>query len=711
MAKDSSTELPVVSQHDLMDCGVAVLLSAAKYFNINADYQGVRAQVHLDSDGATLAEIGTASAKIGLHCDPIEFDELESLLTENGIFVLCTRPEAIQSGAGHFVLMRPIRRGKKVKCEIMDPAYGRLRFKPSEIAGRYHRQGLYFDAHLNRDVANTAPRQLRYGQSKELREIFIRYRPLLLWLIALSISVAALETLPSVFFGKMIDRLISKSNSTLMIAGFVLAGSIGSFIGTFQNWLSSRLEKMLELSMNGALIRRILNLDWIQFSSRRLGDYATRSAAISEFQLLAGNVLTGTVSRLFSLLFALALIWRISSTAAISALALGTFSFVLNMFSAQNRSRSSYRVSLKVAQSGSSLYELLTLKKWLSMNGSTGFFFRRWARTTKSIGKMNLQLQTLSRNWSWVRITGSALLQFVGTLLLAGIYEKGLITAGNLVTVLSLQLTVISILGSFESYQVSIQSAILAYQRLLDLFSDTHDPSIKRTSTPSFLEIIGKPIEQLEFRDLSFGYRGDLGRYVIRDLDLTLKAGTVTLIRGPSGIGKSSLLGVCSGIFAPSNGEILINGIKGVTWEEYRRLKHCAYLDQESRLFDGTILENLTLGRSVDEARVYALIEDAGLLDTLKEFPLRIRSQVSDVAKGFSGGQIQRLATIRALLSGQPFIIMDEPTSSLDEESEKRIMSLIEKNKTNRIFLIASHSDAMPAIADKIHTMKDGRLL
>jgi ABC-type transport system involved in cytochrome bd biosynthesis fused ATPase/permease subunit len=194
---------------------------------------------------------------------------------------------------------------------------------------------------------------------------------------------------------------------------------------------------------------------------------------------------------------------------------------------------------------------------------------------------------------------------------------------------------------------------------------------------------------------------------VLQNASLSLNAGSIVALIGPSGSGKSTWLGIASGTFMPFGGSIFINGIQ-FSWEEYRKARVSSYVDQEVRFFDGSIRENLVLGKHVDEKAIYKMLSSAGLEEVVRAFPKGLDSEINSVSRELSGGQFQRLSVVRALLSQKPLILLDEPTSSLDEESEAKIAQLIKENRQGRIFLVSTHSARLTEIADAVIDVRSG---
>jgi ABC-type bacteriocin/lantibiotic exporter with double-glycine peptidase domain len=690
-------KLSVVYQHDLMDCGAAVLLIVAKYFGLQTDYRWIRKRLEIGPDGATISDLYTMAEAVGLGASPIEFERLQDLNDEEGLFLFCTKPESVANGAGHFVVVLFLKNGF---CEISDPSNGVIKVKVETLEGRFYPQALHFSAN-NFDLKK---RNLVFKSNEvtEVKRVFFRYKSSLVVLGTLSLCISALNVLPSYLFGKIVDELTTASGNGfnwLFVFAYVSAMGFRDFFGVYQNYCFSRFGQIFSMNLTGLLVRRVMGLNWKEFSTRRYGDYTNRFGAVAEFQGLASEIVGSTLGRITTLVLAGVTLALIDFRLLLVAALMGIFALVINLYAATMKSKFGYQLNIQSSGTGSSVYELLSLKKWIMLNDASSYFFRRWSRLNKKLIRMNSYLLKNSLKWNTINILNSTVLELGGFALVVFLFKQGELSAGKLVTVISLQAVVMSTLSSFDSLKLSSRNAKLSYDRLLDLFTD-----IPPTSTKDLKRKIQENAElrKVSLRDVSFSYRGEESSYVLKNVNIDLFKDQITVIRGTSGSGKSTILGIFAGVFNPQKGSAVIDDQYVIEFDELRKLKLCTFVDQEYRFFEGTIFENLTLGHKKDLVLLNKLLEDAGLMEQIGKFSKGIFSEISDVSRGFSGGQLQRLSVVRALLTEKPIIILDEPTSALDLESEKKICELLIKNKAGRIILISAHSSVVEKIADKV---------
>ena len=695
--------LKVVFQHDLMDCGAAALLTVAHYFRVRTNYQWIRKHLAIGPDGATLHDLALTADSLGLRCDPVQFESFEEC-GPRSVFIFCSVPKAIRSGFGHYVVVRFLGNGS---CEVVDPAYGKSVVEVRSLSDRFASVALQFEDEANQNGESLPVRRVEV--TDELARIFKKFRKNLLFLGFVSLVVAALNVVPSYFFGALVDTIGRKEWGPVVpiVFGYVFCGALRHLLGVAQDYWFFKLGQIFSLNLSGVLIRKVLHLDWASYSSRRYGDYATRFGAVQDFKSLASEIVNNVFGRICTLALSAVALFAIHYQLLILAVLVGLAVLMINLFSSQMQAKVEYQMSVQAAGSGSNIYELLSLKRWIKMNDATSYFFMRWSRLTKRISKINAEMLLYSFRWSSLSIGVAGILEFLSIILIARMLQQGTISTGQLVTAIALQANIMTTLASFDSLKKSSRSSRLSYERLEDLFADLPEHRRNRVLSRTV------PLEQLEkisYHEVTFGYRGESGPRALNRVSLEIQKGQVTLIRGMSGSGKSSLLGVISGSYLPQSGHLIVNELYRLDWSDAARQKCSTYVDQEYRFFEGSIVENLTLGRHYRLSEVEEMIDAAGLRPAILALPKGLNSEISDAARGLSGGQLQRLSIIRALLSGKPLVILDEPTSALDSESEELICKLILRYKSERIFVIASHSETFARLADHTVILSEGRV-
>ncbi|MCK6371858.1 MAG: ABC transporter ATP-binding protein/permease [Gammaproteobacteria bacterium] len=219
----------------------------------------------------------------------------------------------------------------------------------------------------------------------------------------------------------------------------------------------------------------------------------------------------------------------------------------------------------------------------------------------------------------------------------------------------------------------------------------------------------GKAV-RIELRNVSFTYP-NADRPAVEDLSMTIEPNETVALIGRSGSGKTTVTNLLLRTLEPQSGEILFDGVpeKDLTLDWIR--EQIALVPQDPFLFYGTIADNLLIAKAdATEAELIAATRAAELYDFIRATPDGFATKVGDQGVALSGGQAQRLAIARALLKNAPIVILDEPTSQIDVETEALLNRALERLTQNKTVLLIAHRLSTIEQADRIIVMEGGRL-
>jgi ATP-binding cassette subfamily B protein len=215
----------------------------------------------------------------------------------------------------------------------------------------------------------------------------------------------------------------------------------------------------------------------------------------------------------------------------------------------------------------------------------------------------------------------------------------------------------------------------------------------------------------LTFENVSFAYPSAPERRVLHEINLTIRPGEHIAFVGPSGSGKSTLANLLLGLYAPTEGHILIDGVPQSEWDMRWVRRQLAVVLQDSLLLSGSITDNLRFARADatdEEVRIAA--RQANAEEFINRLPEGYNTLVGERGATLSGGQRQRLAIARAILRNPPVLILDEATSALDYESEHLIQEALDRLSAGRTVITIAHRLSTIRNADRIIVLANGRI-
>ena len=265
----------------------------------------------------------------------------------------------------------------------------------------------------------------------------------------------------------------------------------------------------------------------------------------------------------------------------------------------------------------------------------------------------------------------------------------------------------------------------LMHQPLKRLISKNNDLQDSLPSADRVVEIFDEAIEQdvigeaVEFdekiREIKFEnvcYKYDTSNeYVLKNINLDVKAGEIVAFVGKSGSGKTTLVNLLARFFNSNEGAVKVNGvdIKNIHLDIYR--DKFAIVPQETFLFSGTIKENISFGKNVSDEEIISAAKMANAYNFIQEdLPNKFETQVGERGAMLSGGQKQRIAIARALIKNPEIMILDEATSALDSESEKLVQEALDILMQGRTTFVIAHRLSTIVRADKIVVMENGEI-
>ncbi|MDR3086927.1 MAG: ATP-binding cassette domain-containing protein, partial [Azoarcus sp.] len=364
--------------------------------------------------------------------------------------------------------------------------------------------------------------------------------------------------------------------------------------------------------------------------------------------------------------------------------------------------QTSYRAG---AQRNATLVEGLVGVETLKAMGAEAAVQHNWEASTALLARIGTQLRLLS---STATNGASMLVQLVSlVVMIIGVYMigKGELSVGALVACYMLSARAMSPLARISGLLVQYHNASTSLESVDALMG-------KETEREGANFISRKSLRgEIEFRDVVFNYPGQ-EIACLNSVSFRIKAGERVAIIGRVGSGKTTLEKLILGLYRPTSGAVLIDGIDARQLDPAELRRHIGYVPQDPVLFYGSLRKNIALSRPhADDADVLRAADIAGLSGFVNAHPQGFDMLVSERGDSLSGGQRQSVAIARAVIHDPPILLLDEPTASMDHTTEEEIKHKLVEFAQGKTMLIITHRTPLLALADRIIVIDGGNVV
>ncbi|MBF2085435.1 MAG: ATP-binding cassette domain-containing protein [Thermoleptolyngbya sp. C42_A2020_037] len=691
---DAFHRYPWVEQQSSSDCGAACLSMVARYWGKQLPIHFLREQANVGRAGASLKNLAKGAERIGLQARPVRAS-LGRLLNQSS-------PWIAHWEGNHYIVVYHASRKRII---IADPAHGRRSLSSQEFQAHWTGYALLLEP--TSQLNDLEIKQISLGR---YLSTFIPYRIIGLQIILVSLLIQLFSVVTPLFTQIILDQVVvQKSQTTLnaFVIGLFLFGVWSICMGSVRQYLLTHLANRLDLTLISGFIRHTLRLPLQFFESRRVGDILTRVQENRKIQnFLIGQVMLSWLDFLTGFIYLALMLyynWRLTLLVLllippIVLLTLGATPFLR---------RVSRQIFHEAAEQNSSLVEMMTgIATVKSLAAEQEI---RWRWENHLVNQMNagfrgakLGIGLGAANGLINSIGSTALLWYGATLVIRGDLTIGQFVAFNMMIGY-----VISPVITLANLWDELQEVLISVERLNDVFEAKPEESSQQFHLP-----LPRLHGAVVFENVTFRYGEDEERNTLQNLSFSTQPGQTIAIVGRSGSGKTTLVKLIQGLYFANQGRVLLDGhdIRHVQLHSLR--SQIGVVPQECFLFSGTILENITLYRP--EYSLEQVIEAAKLAEAhafIQALPLGYNTPVGEHGSTLSGGQRQRIAIARALLGKPSILILDEATSSLDTESERRFQRNLVQISRNRTTFMIAHRLSTVRNADRILVLDRGILV
>ncbi|EFM30881.1 peptide cleavage/export ABC transporter BlpA [Streptococcus mitis] len=688
-----------VPQIDARDCGVAALASIAKFYGSDFSLAHLRELAKTNKEGTTALGIVKAADEMGFETRPVQADKMLFDMSDVPYpFIVHVNKEGKLQ---HYYV---VYQTKKDYLIVGDP-------DPSVKITKMSKERFFSEW---TGVAIFLAPKPSYQPHKDKKNGLLSFLPLIFkqksliaYIVLSSLLVTIINIGGSYYLQGILDEYIPnqmKSTLGIISIGLIITYILQQAMSFSRDYLLTVLSQRLSIDVILAYIRHIFELPMSFFATRRTGEIISRfTDANSIIDALASTILSLLLDVSILILVGSVLLAQNPNLFLLSLISIPIYIFIIfsfmKPFEKMNHDvmQSNSMVSSAIIEdiNGIETIKSLTSEENRYQNIDSEFvdYLEKSFKLTKySILQTNLKQGT--------KLVLNIFILWFG----AQLVMSSKISIGQLITFNTLLSYFTTPMENIINLQTKLQSAKVANNRLNEVYLVESEFQVQENPVHSnFL------MGDIEFDDLSYKY--GFGRDTLTDINLTIKEGDKVSLVGVSGSGKTTLAKMIVNFFDPYKGQITINhqDIKNIDKKILRR--HINYLPQQAYIFNGSILENLTLGGNsmISQEDILKACELAEIRQDIERMPMGYQTQLSDGA-GLSGGQKQRIALARALLTKSPVLILDEATSALDVLTEKKVIDNL-MSLTDKTILFVAHRLSIAERTNRVIVLDQGKII
>jgi NHLM bacteriocin system ABC transporter peptidase/ATP-binding protein len=688
------TRTPTVLQMEAVECGAASLAIVLAHFGRRVPLEELRVACGVSRDGAKASNVLRAARAYGL--------ESQGYRLELPAVRAARFPLIVYWDFNHFLVVEGYADGKYF---LNDPAEG-----PRTITEQEFDEGFTGIALVLRPGPSFQPGGSTPGLTATLREHARGVETALLYVLLAGVLLVVPGIVVPTFSQIFVDQvLVGRLHGWLRPLIIALAAVVLLRIGL--SWLQQRyllrLETRLATTGTSRFLWHLLHLPVEFYAHRYSGEISSRVQIYDRIARFLGGRLTGSlVDAVLVAAFGalmLAYDWRLA------LVAIGSVALTVAAAAAVNRARvdGNRRVLQEQGKALGALMGGLANIETLKASGLESDLFARWAGYHAKY--LNAR-QRFAATTQFFLVVPTFLTALTGVVVLgvgAHLVVRGDLTLGMLVAFQALTVAFLSPVNNLVGLASNVQEMHGNLNRIDDVLRYRTDPALREEADGE--APASKLDGRVDLRALTFGY-SRLSDPVLREFSFSLTPGSRVAVVGASGCGKSTLARLITGLYAPWEGEVLLDGTRREELPRRRLTSSVAVVDQDIALYEGTVRDNLTLwDPTVPDSVVVQAARDACIHEEIVARRGGYDSLVAEGGSNFSGGQRQRLEIARALVGDPRVLVLDEATSALDAITEQEIDRNLRRRGCTTV--VIAHRLSTIRDADEILVMERGRLV
>ena len=685
--------LPLILQTEATECGLACLGMISGYHGHLTDMRQLRSRFNISLKGTSLSTIINIAGKMNLSSRPLKLN-LESMRN-------LKTPCVLHWNFNHFVVLEAVSRTGIV---ISDPASGKRKVNWDETSKSFTGVALEIwpcEGFIYQKRAKAPALRKLVGNVTGLG-------PSLFHVLTLALCIEVFAVLTPLFLQWVLDDVIVAADRDLLITlvlAFLILGLMQHATTALRSWALLYVGTTINLQWRSNVFTHLLRLPVSYFERRHVGDIVSRFGSIETIQhTLTSSFIEGVLDGLMTIFTIIIMFFYSPQLATVAVSVIAAYGIIRGVWYQPLRASTEENISHSARQQTHFLESVRGIKtiKLFQRNNE-----RSAAWLTNVVDEMNAGIRTQRLQISY-KFINSVLFNSAGIIIIwAGARSviEGSFTAGALIAFNSYKMQFDGRATALIDRLFELKMLRLQGERLADIVltePEESEPHIGATV----------PVDKapsIEFRGVRFRY-SEHEPYVLDGVSFIIPSGASVAVTGPSGCGKTTLVNILLGIFAPTDGEVLIAGVplKNIALDERRSF--ISTVLQDDTLFAGSLSDNIScFDPNGNQEWIFECAKNAAILDEISRMPMGFNTLVGDMGTVLSGGQRQRILLARALYKRPSIMILDEATSSLDIAREHEVNAAIGALRITR--LLVAHRLETIASAQYVVVLNHGKVV
>jgi ATP-binding cassette subfamily C protein LapB len=596
--------------------------------------------------------------------------------------------------------------GSLARLLFPDTGQGAVTMPREELATRYTGIAIFARPHFRFD--QRSPEVVEVTQRHWFWGAILEQLPVYRDIIGAAALVNVFALAMPVFTMNIYDRVVPNNaieTLWMLSAGLLLVFGMDYVIRLLRGHFVDLASSRIDLKLSSLIMERVLGMR-LAHRPASVGSFAANLRSFETIRdFIASATVTAVIDLPFTLMFLAVMLWISWPLVVFPILGIVgvlIYSYVIQ-YKMRELSETTFRAS---ALRNATLIESLTALETIKANGAEGLMQAKWESTAAFLARTSARLRLLSAS---AMNGASAISQLVNLMIIiAGVYliHEHWLTMGGLIACTMLAGRAMAPLGQVVGLLMQFENAKTALAGL----EKTMTTPGERAEESSFVhrpEIHG----EIEFRNVSFAYPGH-SQQVLRDVSFRIKPGERVVVLGRVGSGKTTLHKLMLGLYQPTEGAVLLDGVDLRQLDPADLRRNVGYVEQDTLLFYGSLRENIALRAPyADDLAVVTAAEVGGLSEFVNRHPEGYDMVIGERGASLSGGQRQGVAIARAMLLDPPVLLLDEPTSSMDFTSENQFKESLKRFMEQKTMVLVTHRVSLIDLADRMIVIDDGKVV